>query len=56
MSYDEHEFDSEEEIEIEAIGVEVTNEPIELYKVLKMLTQLAVAVKLSKLSARAMLR
>lgn len=35
MSYDEHEFDSEEEIEIEAIGVEVTNEPIELYKVLK---------------------
>ncbi|GAM66440.1 hypothetical protein JCM19236_3892 [Vibrio sp. JCM 19236] len=35
MSYDENEFDSEEEIEIEAIGVEVTNEPIELYKVLK---------------------
>lgn len=35
MSYDEHEFNSEEEIEIEAIGVEVTSEPIELYKVLK---------------------
>ncbi|WP_261818168.1 RNA-binding S4 domain-containing protein [Vibrio gallicus] len=35
MSHDAPEFDSEQEVEIEAIGVEVTSEPIELYKVLK---------------------
>jgi len=35
MSEFEAEFGDEEEIEIEAIGVEVDSQPIELYKVLK---------------------
>ncbi|MGY2575498.1 RNA-binding S4 domain-containing protein [Vibrio sp. C8] len=35
MNEFEPDFQDEEEIEIEAIGVEVDNQPIELYKVLK---------------------
>ncbi|MBD0787333.1 RNA-binding S4 domain-containing protein [Vibrio sp. Y2-5] len=35
MNEFESDFENDEEIEIEAIGVEVDNQPIELYKVLK---------------------